>query len=804
MAMPTLDTKVGNSVQPGSAPSPDAPPVDNTPVPQPAPVPNLSAGGQPQQAEATAPTPQPTPPQAQQNPLTSDEDAKKKELDDLLSGIQNNPKTAQVQRAIEKANKLQLLGPEAPPDINALHDFISGKGAKDPSDLFGERKPGQSDWDYFSQNLPEGMKYVAAQMRAHLGSDPKEQRQAFESMYGSDNVKTSGNALMFRPDSDKPFRKVDQQLFGSIADFTIFHALQAPGLLANMGVQAVGNVGSEGAGLLARGLVGAAGGAAQNAVDSGIKGALNQVSSIPQYDDKQGLLDEMGVSNIVANAAGSALVPPAIAGAKSVLGSMVGKIADSLISSDAMPAAAAMEAKAGSVVRQLNFPTFVNTFVKQLYPTYGDNQQELGKNIGNAVDVIHANLTDKISVLKNEALSMAENSDKSVPMNAAMSKAKDILTEEGYKLDKFGLMQPPTDARPGIKPDMQQAFDRAKDFYNRWQGEQWGTTGGTDLDNVFRDVDRLSDLSAYDKTVSTRAQRLYQGLRNSVAKDRNEYVNGLYSASDSPNKGLWDSALADFHNKADAIANFRGMFKTPQALEAMVNKISQTPSIPKMRVLDGLKQVLGEDSDEFKALQGGIIQDQIDSNFSNNAGRLNADPLIQWVTSPENKSLTNRIFPGENKNIFVKGIIESQKVINNEAPSPDSTKRMTGIVNWIIDHSGTVSSAVKNFFGLVGNDANRINYYADKGLIDMANEAGEPAMRQKILDFQSLTSAAREKMQIVDVPTNSEKSISKYRSILSPILAPPSSNYVQKLFQPPFNPAAGQPTPQPAPQAPMN
>jgi hypothetical protein len=51
------------------------------------------------------------------------------------------------------------------------------------------------------RSLPQQAQFVAAQMRAHLGRDPKEQRQAFESMYGPENVKTQAGSLYFRPDA---------------------------------------------------------------------------------------------------------------------------------------------------------------------------------------------------------------------------------------------------------------------------------------------------------------------------------------------------------------------------------------------------------------------------------------------------------------------------------------------------------------------------------------------------------------------------------------------------------------------------
>jgi hypothetical protein len=153
---------------------------------------------------------------------------------------------------------------DASSEVDAMFQDFHATGqpaAVDPKAPLIDIKSGESGWQYLSRALPEQAKFIGAQMRAHLGDNPKEQRAAFESMYGGENVKTQGNALYFRPDAKSAFRKVDQTLYNGMVDFALFHALQAPGLIANTAVQAAGDIARRG-GAAALGM-GAAGGAAK-------------------------------------------------------------------------------------------------------------------------------------------------------------------------------------------------------------------------------------------------------------------------------------------------------------------------------------------------------------------------------------------------------------------------------------------------------------------------------------------------------------------------------------------------------------
>lgn len=734
---------VANSLPPPSASAPQSAAAPSAPLPAPA--------AAPPEMGAQAQSPNQPPPNSFQKQSQKEEE----DVDALVKGLgQKNPKE---QKAAAKHTGLDeidsLIG-----DLGS-GDTIEGQGAI-------VRKDGESGFSAALRSLPEGLKFAGAQMRAHLGRDPKEQRSAFESMYGVENVKTVGKSLYFRPEGDQKFRKVDEPLFNGLADTIIFNALKGIPAGANIVTQL--GVDAKTFNPIAGG---AAGGAAEALTQQALISQINQFSDIPQEnaDLKHEILMDAGLNAALPLGLGIAAKVPGIKQA-------VNKIYTAFKGQ----AEGALREAGEEVSKAVSVKNAFKEFRETVFP-YTKSPEEIGKSVGDAVDQVHKTLSANLDAVKDEAIVLAKQQGRKVTMGGTMGRIADQLKSFKYHVDPdTGLMSQLDGADTSLlEPGLTSAAAKLASFYNRLAAES--KAGGTELGPVFDDLENLKKLSAFDME-SPRGKdvrNMYKSIRNAATQDRNATVNDLFKGSGLDTEKNWSTAFSNYSQKIDAIGDFKAMFHSRSQRELLVDNLSKSSTADKNEMLDNIKSVLGSDSNEWASLRGGIYQNLVDRNSPN--GILNAPELAKALTKPGNQPFISRLFDEKELSVLNRMTLEAQKLSGTDKAITDSQKNvlLKGLHQLFDMVSNPIDSA-KMIFSIFGSNKATIDYLTDDAFLQLAKQAQSPAIKKRILDALRTTDAVRSKMEII-YPA---KGISKY----VPLTGVALSNTIKSTYRNKFEP----------------
>lgn len=764
--MNQVEQGVGTGIQPKDNPSPVAPsPSASAQITEASLPPGSGAmprmpASQPDASMPVAPTPAPTaapaPPQSN--------GGGDKDVDDLFSDFSKQP---QPKAAKDHADNMQG-------DVDGLFKDFGG-GAAPKKDV--------SAWGKLVDSLPESVRLTAANMRAQLGRDPKEQRQAFESMFGAENVKTVGKDLLFRPNGKGAFTKVNKTVYGGLIDFALSHALQVPGLAANIATQGATDAATGASGPLGFAVGGAAGGAAGAVVDAGMRGVLNQVSSEPQDDARESLKSTIA-KEAGLNAVGAGVLGPIIG----QIGKAWSKVRDGVV------AAGGEEIGKLAAVR-----TAFNEFRDVVFPHATDNS---GLAAMTAIDAIQDRMGKQIGAIKNEALGLAKTQDKKVAMDTTLGRIQDVLQKNGYHLDEQGLAKPTEGSATDLVPgSYQSALDTLAKYQNRLVNDKVSAQG-TELGQVFNDIDNLSRHSKFDKAApaSPEVVNLFRSVRNAAGTDRNALINELYKTSSSPNAGAWSDSFKEYSHNIDAVTDLQASFRTPQQREMMVNALNKSSSPAKLELLDNFKQVLGESSPEWNGLRGEIYGQIINNHIGEN-GAFQAGKFADYLTNKVNQPFLSRLLPKEDQAVLTRMAVESSQVNANNSLTAPQANRMREAASNLISLLGD-KMGVNAIFKLTSGNAKIINYLTDDGFMEAYAKAQGPELKQNILNAKRLMGGLRDKMNIIDIPTLAQRTAKSAQRYV-PLAAPGGASALDKMTGTGFKPAAApasMPAPAPTPQ----
>lgn len=778
--------------QPQNSPNPTTPPgsafgetlTASIPKPQPSQAAPAQAMPQEQQPMQAAPTETPSPSimdfSQGKTPGQMQSSKEDQEVDDLVATLANDRKDKRIDAALKKSQDNEDL------EIDNLINGIVGKPTKQsPEGLFGPRREGEGNWEYFAKNLPQGLKYVGAQMRSHLGRDPVEQRQAFESMYGSDNVKVQGGKLMFRPDPSEGFRKVDQTLFNGIVDFALYNSLNAIPLTANAVVTGATAAASSPvltpAGGLAAGL--AAGGAADAITRNALIGGINTVSDMPQDSKKVELKNEI-LKDAGFNLAGG-VVASAVTKLPVVKQSLK-KLSDSFISTGEK----VLEQSGDKLSKLANVKVALNEFHSAFFPSVS-SPKAAGEAVNTAIEMTERQLANNISAIKNEALVLSKKRGDMPNMDNTIGRLEKILTDNGYIFDEYGLAKVNEAVDRSLQPQgYQSALDTLASYNNRLRSEALGD-GGTKLESLFQDLDNLAKQAKYDQgnPINSDIRNMFKQVRNSATGDRDAYLNKIFKDSDSPFAESYKAGYQNYASKIDSIGDFKAMFHSPQDREMMVTTLSKAPTPDKIDMLDKIKSLVGPDSVEWNGLRGEVVSNIF--NQRTKEGVLNAQDALKFINKPDNAALINRVLDKDEKVVINRMLMEAAKLDTTGVFSNTGEQAVELGAGKLIELATDAKSALKNIFKVFGNDKKAIDYLTDEGFLNLAQQTRGAEMKQRILQAMRMAGDARNKMQIVSVPTASEKAAEKFRQVYVPMLGIGGAKRLDSIVNPQMPQNAG-------------
>jgi len=622
----------------------------------------------------------------------------------------------------------------------------------------GLRSLGQGMWEH----LPQELKVIGAQMRARLGRNPKEQKQAFESMFGAENVKDGpGGSLLFRPNKDENFRKMDDKVYGPIADFVIFNALNAIPLAANVGTQTMTT--GEG-GPVGLALSGAAGGAAEGLTRQGMISALNKVSAQPQTGS--------GIEDVAKSTAVNAVASPIIGGTLLGARNLIGKVG-SAISKEFPLATEAIERTAGAATTKLaSIRNAFNQFLDVVYPHASslDEPEVFAGGLKNVFDKAEDRLGGMVGQIKGEVTSMANQQGKKVSMDNTLKSLKDTLTDYGYgfprgKADNTEIGLIDADKLNLVKPDVQGALDKLANHYNKLVG-QAGAEGGTLPEEMFSDIEKLGKLSKFDKKTPTttgadEAARLYEKVWKGSVSDRNAFINQMYAPNGSKIPGVtsdnWINEFQRFHDQIGAVRDMKGILRDEGSRETFLNAILGGNKAEKANFLEATKNVLGNDSPEWNGLQGQMVNYLI-KKFSPN-GYVQAGSLLKYINNVDNEAVVSRLFDKKDLTVFQKMLLEGAKAEGQSSLTDIQKSAVREGVKMLMKHSVEPVQAVHNIMSGLGSSKTKVNYLLDEGFQDMIDSAEGPALKAKIIEARRLMESLTSNMKVADIPTTLQNGV---------------------------------------------
>lgn len=812
---PPVPPTAGNTA-PTQATQPPAPTPGNTFAAS-APPPQTSSNGTTETLGGQAPTqaPSPTP-----DPVDPDDKA----IDSLLAELTaKQPK--EVKKQHEEMSEFDRLAGE----LNNSPDAEPGSG------LVTKRLPGESWMQSMMRSWPEDLKAVGAQMRGRIDNNPKNMVTAFQSMFGADNVKTSGDKVMFRPDPNQKFRSVDEHLFGGLTDFILFNALGAVPAVANMGVQAAGQPLAAAAapfvGSLGEAGVGAAGGTAETLLKQGIQSGLNSVSDLPQ--ERKDLTNEI-LWNAGLNAAAPIAVRGLIAGGQAA-GSyvynkspQVARFADDVFKTVTDSGAWAAGTEAVQKLSQIRVG--FNEIRNQLFPeAVGKTQAEIGTHILGAVEAEQKSLGKAVGAIKQDALSLAAEKDAKSDMANTREKISETLKKHGYHTDpETGLLQKEEERRAVYRVDpvmsqdalgnevptdrvTERSFDfggqgsgisgfdaglqQLADFHNRLVGEGIAD-GGTQLKSIFNDLDNLIDpKSRWGMDAGKALDGIYRGVRGAVGSDRNTLIDTLFQgAPDSTQAETWKSSFDRFSQNANAVSRMKTMFYSPNERNIMVDAFNKASTADKNQFIDDVAHVLGSDSKEFNMFKGGLFENLVNSAVKPN-GVIDAEKISRALVDPSNSEYFGKLFDKNQIATVNRMAIEGQNIMTKYEATPKSYGIIEKGFGTLAKLGFDPRQIVKTLFNISGSNKSVLDYMTDKGFFELMERAETPEIRANLMKAKSMTENAISKMQIIDVASPKGAAFSKAVKRYAPVAGPALSRAIDKVTD--FGPK-----PQPVPQAP--
>lgn len=726
------------------------------------PAPQSPGMGTDSPGQATQPT------QAEsQTPSSSDQkdDKQDQDLDAILEQLSGKKKSKKAEKAVKTDNS----------ELDSALSELTGGKASEPTKAI--------DFAQATEGWPDALKFTAAKMRSELGRDPKEQRQAFESMFGGENVKTMGNSLYFRPNAEAKFRKVDSEMFGKWTDMVLFKALpQLVPTAANAVTQGVvdARFGNPAAG-------GAAGGAADALTRQGMISAINQISNIPQDSEHVSLKKE-----VLLDAGLNAVAPVGIKYARQF--PLVKQSLDKLYGAFHSAGEAALNVAGEGIEKAAAIRTAFREFKDTVLPGAAKSSEQVGHEVASAVDATHAILSKNVGLIETEAKALAKQKDMKVQFPQAMERLTKALGDYGYHLDQdTGLIKKLDDTGGSLMSStVRNATEEMADFLNRLTRETYA--GGSSLDDTFKYMGRLDKLSQFDKvnplspSNDAEVRNLYRQIRNAAGQDRNAAISQVYDGTGLPNEKLWKNAYDKYAQNIDAIGDFKAAFHSPQQKELLVGTLLKSSNPDKLEMLDGMKQVLGVDSPEWNSFRGSIYSELL-GKFSKD-GSLNAGRLVSWMNDSANKQYLKRVFSDEERGALNRMAIEAkelQKVDTNLGETLKSgIKKGLGAIMGMHDNPAEV---VKDVLSVFGGNAKAINYLADEGFLEMAQQAQGPTIKRRILQSMDALDAARSKMKVI----YPDKGVPIYVPVGGAVLGTAIQSKIH-----PFRPQYGAPTEAPA------
>lgn len=691
-------------------------------------------------------------------------------------------------------------------DIDALADELLNSHKDESGTSVGAKKVDsilqefQDDSTTVDESAPaatgpmETVKHLAASMRERLGRNTTERLNAVQSMYGDENAKLMKGAVYFRPEKGKPFRKFDQNTLGPVIDWLAKESLSMVPAAANALVSGTGTALSASTlypPAAAAGTVAslAVGGATETGIREGLIDTIDQFSDKKQRDEKISLKDQAAWDAGINVATGAGLfglskVP--------IVKRSLDKVRKYVGLGGLSPAEKVVASAPDEVVDMAKARTAFWDFHDSVFPKLfspgakGAAGRELapgvqtGLNVANAVDLTYDRLGRAVGEVDSVVSGLAGQKDLRPEVNNTLNKMRDILVNEyGWAPSGGGYIKAPKNIEGEIAA-FGDVNGRAvlEGLANQYNGLLAATQftpggmpskGGLSLRQLNEVLDGFQKVAENSKNSSVRD--LYKGLRRAASDDRSSFYNKVLEGSGTEAEVMWKKAYSDFSSKVDGITDFKAMFKDRASRERMVQMLSSQKSSDKINMLDGVVNVLGENSPEWNGLRGQIIADTIETNINKNGGKLNVGQLMNWLDSKDS-AFVSRIVTKEEKAALKTLAGQSSRLVGGGELYEKEAGLMQKSLGAVASLFTSPYEFAKTLMQMSKGSKNYIDYLADEGFYKAIQETTDVSRKKSLMKAKDYLSGLRDRMEVVNVPTSvdsARKTMQRYVPVFGPV-----------------------------------
>lgn len=568
--------------------------------------------------------------------------------------------------------------------------------------------------------------------------------------FGKENVKVDdAGRVYFRRNDKQPFIPVDKESTGLFGGLTIQDIADILPDVAETAVQGMIGSSSTAAGAALGGMVGGPPGAL---VGGGI-GMMAGIAGAPALTTKykESLLKDLGVKLDPGVTFLSQWMPQAMWGAGGVgAGALLGK---------AVEGVGGLLSKIGESGSSLARIAAIKQNIKDTLAGLGysgSSSADVAKSImgkeGRLTKIVDQ-AGEKLGVMKEEAQKALNHAP--VSLDETLTEMKNILSRNGIKFKPDGSAMIPGesfDLSPtqkivqeanrdyfGMPNGSRVAEDMSNRFNNMLRSQR---NGGVPFDELQDSLESFGAMATFEGIPSNaRLNEAITGIRKGMTKDRNNYM-VIAAANPQPGTSITSEEMQRLREHVQNV--FDDYSKKKSTLDTFQNRYNQMLSDEKFNKalissydpsdLQGLKDILGENSQEWKNLVSDYFNSAMEKSTNPRTGVLEPDKMLkEFVGLTKEK----RELLGFDDKFIGNLRLQANKFRESYVPSiekkADKPLAIVDVVNAVL--AGPLKAAELKYDAvarLLRNDVRLADYMLDDGFLKLSQSA---VGREEALEF---------------------------------------------------------------------
>lgn len=222
-------------------------------------------------------------------------------------------------------------------------------------------------------------------------------------------------------------------------------------------------------------------------------------------------------------------------------------------------------------------------------------------------------------------------------------------------------------------------------------------------------------------------QALSRRIRQALAEDRNEIITNAFG--DSKEKAsIALGAIDEFAKNIDDVKRFKKLFMSGKNPEKFTDALVQPGN---SKQLQKLKNILGEESNEFGQIQAEYIDKVFNKALNARTGVIDGDKILKTMQATGDDMLN--VLMSKDQQLTLQLIAKRSQQIAYEdiLNNPQAKEKLKDAAAVAISRGRTIGPAVRLLWSLTRANADAAKYLSDEGLIEVAVNIKDPFQRTK-------------------------------------------------------------------------